>query len=99
MTTSLSVTPAARLTLLIRSTGQDCAAQRRAPPILTLSMVRGAPNGSVSCCSNRAARASDTVDGASAARDPAVRVRALNGDGGVDLRLRLGRLHGARTSV
>ena len=47
-------------------------AHRRAPPIWTFNMVRGAANGSVSCCSSSAARASDTVDGASAATDPAV---------------------------
>ena len=43
---------------------------------MTFNMVRGAPKGSVNCCSNSAARASDTVEGASAAIDPAVRSSA-----------------------
>ena len=59
-TTSLTVTPAALLTFLMRSSYQDCAAHRRAPPMGTLNMVRGATKGSVSCCSSRAARASLT---------------------------------------
>ena len=61
-TTSLTVTPAAFLTALIRSSDQDCAAHRRAPPIGTLSMVRGARNGRVSCCSSSAARPRVTVE-------------------------------------
>ncbi len=54
---------------------QDWAATRRAPPIGTLSMVRGAANGNVSCCSTSAARASDHVEGPYAATDPASLVR------------------------
>ena len=49
-TTSLRVTPVAFLIARKRSTGQDCAAHRRAPAIGTLNMVFGAPNGRVSCC-------------------------------------------------
>src|SRR6202522_1440284 len=82
----------------MRSTDHDCAAHRRAPPILTFNMVRGAPNGNVSCCSKNAARASLTVDGPSAAMDPAVFTSELNGDEGLDLRLRLGKLQIARSS-
>ena len=63
-TTSLTVAPAAFLTALIRSRDQDCAAHRRAPPMGTLSMVRGARNGMVSCCSTSAARPSCTVEDA-----------------------------------
>ena len=39
---SFMLTPAAFLTALMRSSDQDCVAQRRAPPIGTLRMVRGA---------------------------------------------------------
>jgi hypothetical protein len=66
----LTVTPAADLTARSRSIAQDCAATRRAPPIGTLNIVRGAPYGSCSCCSSSAERASDSVEGASAATDP-----------------------------
>ena len=40
--TSLTVTPEASLTATTRLIGQDCAAQRRAPPIGTLNIVFGA---------------------------------------------------------
>ncbi|CKR74345.1 Uncharacterised protein [Mycobacterium tuberculosis] len=71
-TTSLRLTPAASFTALTRSNGQDCAAQRRAPPTATLSMVCGAPKGSVNCCSINAERASRNVEGASPATDPSM---------------------------
>src|SRR5581483_11068485 len=99
-TASLKLTPAALLTLKTRSSDQDWAAQRRAPPILTLNIVCGAVIGSVSCCSNSAARASFTVEGASPTTDPAVLARAPNGDEPPDFgRGRRGSVHIARTSV
>src|ERR1700742_4811189 len=66
--------------LLKRSSDHDCAAHRRAPPMGTLSMVRGAANGSVSCCSTSAARASDHVEGPNAATDPTVCLKACHRD-------------------
>ena len=80
-TTSLMVVPEAALTLRIRSSDHDCAATRRAPPIGTFNMVRGAPKGRVNCCSSNAARANASVDGASAATDPTVRVIICSRDG------------------
>ncbi len=62
-TTSLTVTPAAFLIAITRSIGQDCAAQRRAPPIGTFRMVLGAPNGSVNCCSMKPLRARLSTEG------------------------------------
>src|SRR6201995_2071956 len=78
--TSLKLTPAAALMLLSRSMPHDWAATRRAPPIGTLNMVRGAANGRVSCCSTSAARASDHVEGANAAIDPTVSRNVCNRD-------------------
>src|SRR5881275_2971816 len=69
-TTSLTVTPAADLIARMRASDHDCAATRRAPPIGTLNTVLGARNGKVNCCSSSAARATDSADGASEARDP-----------------------------
>src|SRR5215212_11662377 len=79
-TTSLTVTPAADLIARIRASGHDCAATRRAPPIGTLNIVLGARNGRVSCCSTSAARATDTVEGASEASDPTAPVTVCSAD-------------------
>ena len=79
-TTSLTVTPAACLIAITRSIGQDCAAQRRAPPIGTLKIVLGAPNGNVNCCSIRPLRASLKADGPSPAMDSAILARSPSRD-------------------
>ena len=50
------------LTSLMRRSGHDCAAQRRAPPIGTFNMVLGARNGNVSCCSRSAERAMPSIE-------------------------------------
>jgi hypothetical protein len=99
-TTSLTVTPAADLTALMRSNDQDCAATRRAPPIRTLNIVRGARKGRVSCCSSSAARASFSVDGANANADPAVRPACSIKEGRLPdvLCSRGARLQGTRSS-
>ena len=68
-TTSLTVTPVADLMARIRSSGHDCAATRRAPPIGTLNIVFGARNGSVRLLLESAALATDSVEA------PARRVR------------------------
>ena len=68
----MTVTPAADLTRLNRSSGQDCAANRRAPPILTLNIVLGAANGRVNCCLTSAALAIFSVDGPRPIIDPTV---------------------------
>ena len=78
--TSLKVTPAATLMLLSRSIPHDWAATRRAPPMGTFSMVFGAANGNVNCCSTSAARASDNVEGPNAATDPTVCLKACHSD-------------------
>ena len=52
--TSFIVAPAARPTALIRSSGQPCAANRRAPVIGTLNIDFGAWNASAADCSRNA---------------------------------------------
>ncbi|BCI78548.1 hypothetical protein MTY66_01730 [Mycolicibacterium sp. TY66] len=91
--------PAACLTALIRAIGQDCAATRRAPPILTLNIVFGALNVRVRFCSNNTARATRNADGARPAAAPTVPTAEPIRDGlCFGARLRDGRSHGTRTS-
>src|SRR5690242_8721653 len=100
-TTSLTVTPAADLMARMRASGHDCAATRRAPPIGTLNMVLGARNGNVNCCSNSAALATESVDGASEATDPTTPVIDCRADrdSPESLLLRFGpSVHGTRVS-
>src|SRR5262245_47725088 len=95
-TMSLTVTPAAFLTTLMRSSDQDWAAHRRAPPIGTLSIVRGARNGRVNCCCTSAARPRAIVDGAYRATDRIVPVSFSHrpDDVGAGVRRRAGNDHG-----
>ena len=59
--TSFIVAPAALPTALMRSSGQPCAAKRRAPVIGTLNIDRGAWNDSVADCSRNASFTSFAV--------------------------------------
>ena len=74
---------------------------RRAPPMGTLNIVLGARNGRVSCCSNSAALATESVDGASEATDPTASVIDCRADRDCpeSLLLRFGpSVHGTRIS-
>jgi hypothetical protein len=96
----LTVAPsAACLIALIRVSGHDCAATRRAPPILTLNMVFGALKVLVSSCSSKAARATLKVDGASPNAAPAAPSAEPINEEDAASRLRDGRSHGTRMST